>query len=222
MELDTPLRDIAVEHPLSTRVFQRYQIDFYCAGARPLREACRARDLDPQEVFQAIRRELSSPEPELRWDQAPLEDLIDYLVAHFHEPLREELPRLQVLAHRAARTQGPSDPERLIRIAETVDTLAEDLLAHMDKEEQVLFPLIRGGSLELAHTPISVMEEEHLVAAERVRSLRELTHGSLIPRPAGASWRALWDGLERLEVELHEHIHLENNVLHRRARAQAG
>ena len=98
-----------------------------------------------------------------------------------------------------------------------MDRLAEELLSHLDKEEQVLFPLIRAGGAPAE--PIAVIEQEHAEAGDLLRCLRELAQDYSLPPNACASWRALWAGLERLEIELHEHIHLENNVLHPRAQS---
>ncbi|MCA9587981.1 MAG: hemerythrin domain-containing protein, partial [Myxococcales bacterium] len=85
-------------------------------------------------------------------------------------------------------------------------------------EEQVLFPAIHGGRLGApVHMPIRVMMQEHDDHGENLRRMRELATGYVPPPEACATWRALYAGLEKLEAELMEHIHLENNVLFPRA-----
>ena len=89
----------------------------------------------------------------------------------------------------------------------------------MAKEEQILFPLILQGRGAMAGGPIAVMEHEHQSAGDALERLRELTGGYQVPAAACNTWRALWHGLAALESEMHQHIHLENNILFPRALA---
>jgi regulator of cell morphogenesis and NO signaling len=109
------------------------------------------------------------------------------------------------------------DPARFEAIEKTLHMLAADLESHMQKEETVLFPLIEEGSGYMADGSISVMEVEHDDAGRMLESLRKLTNDYVPPDDACNTWRGLWAGLADLERSLHEHIHLENNILHRRA-----
>ena len=88
---DSKVGQIAAEHPLATRVFARHGIDFCCGGGRPLTEACARRGVDAAAVVKEIETELAAPDAsEVRWDQAPLGDLIDHILAVYHKPLNEE------------------------------------------------------------------------------------------------------------------------------------
>ena len=216
MDLHSPVRDFAVELPLSTRVFHRHHIDFCCGGGVPLEDACAARGLDPAAVLAEIEAEAERASDGTRWDKEPLEALIQHILVTFHEPLTEELPRLDALARKVARVHGGKGYE-LAELARLFAGLRVELEQHMEKEEQVLFPLILQGRGAMALAPITVMESEHDGAGEILRRLREITHDYAVPEGACTSWRALWAGLEQLEHDLHEHIHLENNVLHPRA-----
>ncbi len=92
-----------------------------------------------------------------------------------------------------------------------------ELLEHMIKEEQILFPMIAKGQFVSAVGPISVMEAEHDSAGESLKKLRELTNDFTPPEGACNTWLALWHGLSVLEKDMHQHIHLENNILFTRA-----
>jgi len=209
---------VAAEHPMATKVFHRHGIDYCCGGGKPLTEACAARGVDPDLVLKEIREELdNSAATEVRWDEAPLGDLIDHILARFHRPLEEELPRLQAMAEKVHRTHGDKDPENLSELVTVLDALALELMRHMAKEEQILFPLIREGQGAMAGGPVSVMESEHESAGKALERMRELTSGYEVPAEACNTWRALWHGLAALEESLHEHIHLENNILFPRA-----
>lgn len=211
---------LATEHPLATRVFARYGIDFCCGGGRPLKEVCEEKGLDVSQVIDEIQQELASADkPEHRWDSEPLDKLIEHILETYHRPLDEELPRLESMAARVLEVHRDKDPRRLTELVVVYGGLKAELLDHMAKEEEILFPMILRGQGAMAGGPISVMEHEHESAGTALRRLRELTNNYAVPPEACNTWRALWHGLEALETSLHQHIHLENNILFPRALA---
>ena len=150
----------------------------------------------------------------------------DSIVATYHDTLREELPRLQAMAAKVSQVHGARTP-RFVQILEIIDALAADLLAHMRKEEMVLFASIRAIDADRADAawlaaPVSVMEHEHDRAGALLEDLRELTDGYTPPDGACATTRALYQGLEEFERAMHVHVHLENNVRFSRALALTG
>ena len=215
---DSIVGQLAAEHPLATRVFHRHGIDFCCDGGRKLQEACAAQGVDTGMVLEEIRRELSNTTiPEERWGQAPLEDLVQHILVAYHGPLKEELPRLESMARKVLEVHGDKDPETLSEVVEVYAGLKAELSQHMVKEEQILFPMIEQGQGAMAGAPVSVMKDEHDSAGGALRRLRELTKDYQVPPGACNTWRALWHGLAALEESLHQHIHLENNILFPRA-----
>ena len=211
---------IATEHPMATRVFARYQMDFCCGGKRSLNEICQERGLNVQKVVKEICDEVrDSREEEVRWDQAPLSELIDHILARYHISLKEELPRLETMLHKVHKVHGEKDPERLLSLVNVFGAFKVELMEHMEKEEVILFPMIRSGQGAMAGGPVSVMEMEHDSAGEALRKIRELTGDYQVPVNACNTWRALWHGLKELELSTHQHIHLENNILFPRALA---
>jgi regulator of cell morphogenesis and NO signaling len=215
---DSKVGQIAAEHPLATRVFARHGIDFCCGGGKPLGEVCTQRGLDTVAVLAEIESELATPSAtEVRWDQAPLGDLVEHILAAYHKPLKEELPRLEAMARKVVDVHRDKQPETLPELLSVYLGLKAELEQHMAKEEQILFPMIQSGQGSMATGPISVMEHEHDSAGGALRRLRELTSGYEVPAEACNTWRALWHGLAALEESLHQHIHLENNILFPRA-----
>jgi len=217
----TPIRDIATAIPSSVRIFQRHGIDFCCGGTRALGMVCTERGLSFAATVSAIEASAVAPAKDRDWTHDPLGLLIDYILATYHDGLREELPRLQALAAKAAHVHGGTAPH-FVEIAKIVDALSEDLFTHMRKEEAVLFPAIRAieeGRADAAWltAPVSVMEHEHDRAGALLSDLRELTGDYTPPDGACATTRALYQGLEELEHSMHVHVHLENNVLFPRA-----
>jgi regulator of cell morphogenesis and NO signaling len=220
INLSDTVGQIAAEHPQATKVFARHGIDFCCGGGTPLQEACHQRSLESEALLAEIQRELTvTATPAERWDQAPLGDLVIHIIATYHRPLQQELPRLEEMARKVLAVHRDKQLAVLTELLAIFLALKGELEDHMTKEEEILFPMIRKGEGMLADGPIAMMEEEHESAGEALRRLRELTNDYTVPAGACNTWRALWLGLADLEPSLHQHIHLENNILFPRALA---
>ncbi|MCF6312425.1 MAG: iron-sulfur cluster repair di-iron protein [Verrucomicrobiales bacterium] len=218
IEKQTPVAEIATQYPLATRVLARHQIGYCCEGGKSLAEACQKRDLDVDTIIAEIHTELEKTiDSEKRWDQTPLNELIDHILTTYHESLREELPRLETMARRVEQVHGEKMPLVLPQLAQVVSDLRLELEQHMMKEEQILFPLIRQGESITIECPIKVMQQEHDSASAALQHIRELTNNYTVPDGACNTWQALWHGLAALEQDLQHHIHLENNILFPRA-----
>lgn len=204
----------------ASRVFHRYGFDFCCHGQVTLADACAKQRLPLAQVLDEVRAETSRAPAATRWDAEPLPRLLEHIVAHFHEGHRRELPRLRQMARRVEQVHGdkPSCPRGL---AALLTRIAEELEQHMQKEEQILFPLLRAGHGDRAHAPIRVMEGEHEQHGANLERIRELTDGHRPPPEACGTWRALYLGLAELEADVMQHIHLENHVLFPRALGRA-
>ena len=217
---DTPVGHIAAAAPRATRVFARHGIDYCCGGGATLAAACEEHGLNVEQVLAEIAAATRGAATGAdNWLEAPLGALIEHIRTQYHRPLDEELPRLEAMARKVHAVHGAKDPERLAAVVEVTAALRTDLEQHMQKEEQILFPLILQGGGAAAGGPVAVMEEEHEAAGGMLRQLRELTDDFTPPEEACNTWRALWHGLADLERSLHEHIHLENNILFPRALA---
>lgn len=210
------LAEIAVTHPAASSIFHGLGLDYCCGGQRPLDEACRERKLDPAAVLQEIEQQGRSHADSPGWTTVALDQITRYIVERYHEPLRKELPELVALAEKVERVHADKE-SRPAGLASHLRGVLDAVLAHLEKEEQVLFPMISDGYGDQAGGPIHVMEDEHHEHAHNLRRTRELAHDLVPPAEACTSWRALYLRLERLEADLMEHIHLENNVLFRRA-----
>ncbi len=165
-------------------------------------------------------------QPEHRiWLTAPLTELCDHIEQTHHAFLHEQLPFITELLNKVVAAHGEHHPE-LADVRDTFRALREELEPHMFKEERILFPAIRkletaGVPLSMpfgsVQNPIGVMEDEHAVAGEALRRMRMLTDDYQIPDDACGAYRGLLEILPRLESDLHEHIHKENNILFPRA-----
>jgi regulator of cell morphogenesis and NO signaling len=222
------IREIALEAPETTRVFEEFKIDYCCGGRKTLDEACIAAGQDSSLVAQKIQAALD--EQKARGDDSELgkrsaSELIEYIIAKHHLFTAAELERLTPLMEKVCTRHGEHHPE-LFRLRTIFLALADSLIPHMRKEEVILFPYIQmldssqanGGSATPPHfgtvqNPIRLMMSDHEEDGERLRVMREITGDYTLPAEACPSFTALYAGLNDLEKDLHRHIHLENNVL---------
>lgn len=211
--IDQPLGQIARRIPGATRVFHEHQLDFCCGGRHSLREAAQARGLDAAalaEHLQAMQGEDGGGERD--WNTATPTELVDHILARFHARHRAQLPELIRLARRVEQVHGERE-DCPAGLADHLAAMQQELESHMQKEEQVLFPLLARGHGAMAGAPIAVMRMEHDHHGEALERLASLTNGITLPRGACNTWRALYLGLTAFREDLMAHIHLENNVL---------
>ena len=224
------VREIALENPASSRVFEQYGIDYCCGGHRPLADACQEKGVAVSAVLEAIEK-LSSEEPAGSevWAARSLAELAEHIVWKHHNYIRKEFPRLQQLAEKVVARHGGTRSE-LAQIQNDLEALGEELLQHIHKEELVLFPYI--SKLEAAYRsggsrpygcfgsilqPIEVMLREHDSAGQLSARIRELSADFNPPEGACPTYHAYYSGLREFIEDLHRHIHLENNILFPRA-----
>ncbi len=208
-----PLADIARTTPSSTRVFLRHHLDFCCGGKRTLAEACERAGLDAVAIAAEVEVEAKRSSSDVQWATRSPSELCDYIESHYHVALRRDLPPLIEAARKVEHVHAEK-PEVPAGLCAVLSEFFSEMQSHMSKEEGVLFPMIRRGVHgEPMYMPVGMMEQEHDTHRDSLRRIRELTHGLRAPDHACATWRALYRGLEAVEADLMQHIHLENNVL---------
>jgi regulator of cell morphogenesis and NO signaling len=233
MDLDQTqtVAEITRQHPATVRVFESLGIDYCCGGNRSLEDACAKGNIALDRVLADLSDALvARPTPEeSHWMTASLAELSTYIVEQHHEFAKRELPRLSALAEKVEQRHAHMHPE-LHQIRELVQAVNSEMSTHMLKEEQVLFPRLkvvedatRAGKqpppafFGALINPIRHMMSDHDDTGKMLGSIRSLTRGFQIPEDACGSFRALYQGMEAFEKDLHQHIHLENNILFPRA-----
>ena len=206
---DQSLGRLAVQIPGATAVFRKLKLDFCCGGQQSLQQACADKQLDLDTVLGEIRA-LQHQQPMPAAPSAGT--LIDHILQRYHEVHRQQLPELIRMARRveAVHRDHPRVPRGL---AAHLEAMEQELLEHMAKEEQILFPLLRQGGHPMAVHPIGMMRHEHVGHGAHLERLAELTSQHQPPGDACNTWQALFAGTARLTEDLIEHIHLENNLL---------
>ena len=200
---------LAVQIPGATAVFRKLKLDFCCGGQQSLEKACTDKQLDLDTVLGEIR----ALQTQQAMPVAPsASELIDHILQRYHEVHRQQLPELIRMARRveAVHRDHPQVPQGL---ADHLETMEQELLAHMAKEEQILFPLLKQGGHPMVVHPIGMMRHEHVSHGAQIERLAELTQQHQPPAGACNTWQALYAGTARLTEDLIEHIHTENNLL---------
>ncbi|MGZ4815089.1 MAG: iron-sulfur cluster repair di-iron protein [Terriglobales bacterium] len=223
------VREFALEVPQATRLFEKLGIDYCCGGGKPLTEACLQANVPLDEVLQNLSDGTVEENESTNWKQANLSDLIDHIVTKHHGYVKQELPRLDSLMNKVASKHGPKHPE-LSKMQELLAALDAELTSHLMKEEQVLFPYVvdcertlresgrvRPPMFGSVRNPIHMMELEHDSAGEVLKEMRAISNGFTAPEDGCFSFKTLYQGLMGFEADLHQHIHLENNILFPRA-----
>jgi regulator of cell morphogenesis and NO signaling len=225
-ENDETLGQIAAKDLRKAQVFKKYGLDFCCGGKKTVKEACAEKGLDvtkvEKELQQADTLPSSRPIPYGDWS---LDFLADYIVNTHHSYVHKNLPDIKAYAEKVMRVHGNRHPE-LLRIHQLVGEIYAELMAHMVKEEKILFPYIKelvavknntqplhAAAFGTVQNPIKMMEMEHELVGKNLEEIRQLSNNYLLPEDACASYSLLYRMLDEFEDDLHLHIHLENNIL---------
>ncbi len=226
------VREVALENPAATRIFEKLGIDYCCGGIRSLEEACRTANLPMDVVLDSLEMAEQSAravQKDRNWTTEMLADLIAHIISTRHKYTREEMARLGPLFDKVCSVHGKNHPE-LLQVRVSFQGLEQELTMHMMKEERVLFPYIVRmeesviqkepvlpppfGSVQ---NPVTMMEHEHESAGAALRAMRQASSGYAVPPDACISYQTLYEALADFEADLHRHIHLENNILFPRA-----
>lgn len=226
------VRELALESPASTRVLEKLGIDYCCGGNKSLEQACRAANLKIDHVLDSLSEANQAAlvmQTEQNWDAEPLANLIGHIQSTHHKYTRDEIARLCPLLEKVCSVHGKNHPE-LFQVQEVFKRLAQELGAHMMKEEMILFPYILrmesavAGQEAIApapfgsvQNPVSMMEHEHDSAGNALRAMKQASNEYSAPSDACISYQTLYKALAAFEADLHQHIHLENNILFPRA-----
>ena len=228
IDKNTLVSEIVAENYKSASVFKSHKIDFCCNGNRPLEVVCKGNltvDKLIEEILETQNQKNELPDY-TSWD---IGFLSDYIYHNHHTYVEKTIPELKQYLHKVSRVHGENHPE-LIEVYHLFCESADDLTLHMKKEELILFPYFKklvevkknGGQImttqfKSVESPIAMMHQEHDNEGNRFRKIAELTNDYTPPADACMTYRVAFSMLQEFEADLHKHIHLENNILFKRA-----
>ena len=227
----TPVGRIAAECAASLPYFEEKGVVYVNGGEDSLQEACRKADLGLPEALATLSDLQGRGDPGPHWERRPLSALVAHLVANHHAFTRAQIERVDGLLAETVRTFGFKHPQ-LIMLKELFLEMAGEMRSHMSREEELLFPYLVGreeaeGTAKTIpnpfmenpffRQPLRVLSWEHRMTGEEWTQVRLLTNDFLLSPEAAPLLRSLYSALLALEEDLHRHVHLENNVLFKRA-----
>lgn len=230
---ETTVGEIVTADFRTAAVFHEFGIDFCCGGGVTLREACQERNIDEDAVLTAVERSCAQPGSGPRFEAWDPDTLIVYIVGIHHAYVKRALPSITAHTQKISAVHGGRHPE-LREVARLAEEVAAEMTSHMAKEERILFPYISALAEAARHgqpapvapfgsvdNPIRLMEEEHKSAGDAMARIRALTMGYVAPEDGCTTYTVCLQELEAFELDLHTHVHLENNLLFPKARALA-
>ena len=220
------LAQIVNNNHQAASVFEKYHLDFCCKGKRSLKQACTEQQLSVSKVTEDLENiSAKDNNSAVDFEKMNLTQLADYIVQTHHAYVKNEMPQIYAYLHKVASKHSERHPE-LVKIFQTFSAVKEEMEGHMKKEELILFPRIKeleklvddeNANLQLNITylqsPITVMEQEHDHAGSLLNDIRILSNDYTPPQDACTTYRLSFAALKAFELDLHQHVHLENNIL---------
>jgi regulator of cell morphogenesis and NO signaling len=218
------LAQIVNENHKTAYVFEKYHLDFCCKGKRLLQQACEEIKVPVEQVIADLENVTSDSNISVDFDKMSLTQLANYIVLTHHDYVKRELPLIYSYLQKVVSRHGDSHPE-LLAVFNAFGELKLDMSEHMEKEETILFPRIMMVELysqdnsevqmnrSYLESPITIMEQEHENAGDLLSQIRELTNNYSLPGDACTTYRLSFAALQAFEMDMHQHIHLENNIL---------
>ncbi len=227
---NTTIGEIVATNYHAAGVFQRFGMDFCCGGGITLKKACEKRDTDMKSLIVALqtieKQSLGNDQNFQSWEPGYL---IDHIIENHHNFVRTKTVEISVYAEKVARVHGERYPEN-VAIYDKFKMLSLELLTHLEAEENRLFPLIRtiykarikgekipGKFIDSLKDELNQMEDDHVVAGDTMKEIRELSNQFTPPADACRTYQILYLNLAGFEQDLHKHVHLENNILFKKA-----
>lgn len=223
------LGSIVAERPGTAVVFEKLGLDYCCGGQQSLEDACRSADLEPGTVAKLLAtldgEAAESPSGAHDLSGASIDEICDHIVTAHHDPLRGDVVRISELMTKVVRAHGAEDPE-VIELAELFGQTRTELETHMRREEDFLFPACREiAASENGRSPddglLAELDDEHQSAGDALRQMRILSDDYRPETAHCTTHRVLRHEMHEFELELHRHIHEENNILFPRVREMA-
>ena len=217
--------EVVTENIKTAHIFKKHGIDFCCGGGITIEKACSKNNVDYSVLESELKNIDISASRATNYDAWELDFLIDHIINVHHSYVLESIPLILQYANKVAKVHGHHYKE-VVEINDLFTEVAKELSLHLEKEEIVLFPYVKelvkakrenvkpvSPHFGVVNNPIQVMENEHEAAGDIFKKISKLSTNYTPPKEACNTFRALYSKLEEFEQDLHQHIHLENNIL---------
>ncbi|TAL57370.1 MAG: iron-sulfur cluster repair di-iron protein [Bacteroidetes bacterium] len=224
--IEPTVGELAAKDYRKVEVFKKYGVDFCCGGKKSLSKVCKEKGINQTELERELSQaEISGQLPSQDFNLWELGFLADYIIQTHHKYIIRAMPLIFEYIQKVSKVHGIQNPET-IEAATLFTQVMNELNRHMMKEENILFPYIKQLSEQrksnksclqspfgTVENPIRMMEHEHDIVGELMEKIRKATINYKLPTNACNSFRYAYAKLQEFEADLHQHIHLENNIL---------
>jgi regulator of cell morphogenesis and NO signaling len=217
--LHKTLSEIVTDNYQAARVFENYGLDFCCKGKRPLEEACKEKGITISDIARDLSEAIAADSSSRDFNNMSLTELYEYIVAVHHSYCKVNMPQIFNYVSRVTNKHGDRFPY-MQQVYFLFGQLQQEMDQHMYKEERILFPRIKDAEenngtapLDYLQAPVSYMEHEHEHAGAVMEQIRILTNNYTPPQQACTTFRLALESLKAFEEDVHQHVHLENNIL---------
>ncbi|MCK9280736.1 MAG: iron-sulfur cluster repair di-iron protein [Melioribacteraceae bacterium] len=220
------VKEFVVENFKTAKLFEKYGIDYCCNGNRSLKDSLSGKSIEMNTFIPELEKILGENKNDDQvFSAMDLITLSQYIVNNHHKYVKEAIPLIEAHLDKVVNAHSKNHPE-LISIRQEFSILSAEMLTHMDKEEKILFPLIKylvdskkynetpkSSGYGTVQNPIRKMEQEHQSAGNEMEKIRNYSDDYKLPEDACTTYTVTYKELEEFEKDLFKHIHLENNIL---------
>ena len=219
------LASIVTNNNQAVPILEKHDLDYCCKGKRTLSAACLEKGLPVNDIVSELQQlAVIEDKQHIPFTAMNAEQLISYIIIHHHFYVKQSMSSILNHLEKVVTKHGDHFPY-MRRVLKLFLEIKEDMTTHMQKEENILFPRIKGlevlfnknEAADIAdnyiNAPIEVMEAEHDHAGEILYEIRQLTNNYTTPAEACTTFKISLAELKEFEEDLHQHVHLENNLL---------
>jgi len=205
--------EMAAQEPNSIKVYKELGIDFCCGGGKSLINILKEKNITMEAFSAKLNAAKSKSTLRIDFLSMPPEQLAEYIEDKHHTYLWNAMPEINALFIKVLGVHGQHHTE-LFPLFKLFGTLKTDLEMHLIKEETRLFPEITKLNKNYDAMKLAIeIKEEHEAAGDLLEEMRKISKNYKLPDDACVSFKKLYTNIQAMEDDIHQHIHLENNIL---------
>jgi regulator of cell morphogenesis and NO signaling len=209
-------------------VFRRWGIDYCCGGNTPFVEVCRTQSLSVDLIRDDIQKatHTTNISNHLRFEEWPVDFLVDYITNVHHAYLRQQVPALFEQVNSFIQGHKKKYPY-LEKVLEVFEALKDEVLEHTQKEEETIFPYFKQISYTYARResygalfvrtlskPFDHIENvEHRRISALLVALRKASDNYTCAEDVCPNHRVIYLKLKEFDHDIQQHKYLESNIL---------
>ena len=210
--------DVVTDYPKSADIFRNVGIDFCCGGQESIASAVNHKpNIDLNSLLNKLNHiDNTEGNSTINPKFLNVESLIQYIQSAYHETLKEEFKNLTPYMTKLSKVHGPSHPY-LLKLQDLYREFRDSMLDHIRKEDEEDFPKLiqysQGQDVQNIKIILEDLINDHEDTGQLLNVMNQLTSDYQAPEEACGTWKLVYQRLQNIERQTHQHVHLENHVL---------